>query len=160
MAKPCCKSCAQSSVAGKRKKYRSAGVGQISSIMNVGKSSRSKMLISAAKLAGGIAAGQLIKKATEKIFTSSGNPEYISGGAQILGGIILAGLSKNTGELGLGMAASGMSDIVKKVVNIQGPPNGIGLLPFSGAGSTTLPGVAGEYTYGSGTGNGGMMIVG
>jgi len=140
---------------GKRRKHRSAGVGQIFKIMKGG-SSRSKLLIQAAKIGGGIAAGQLVKKAAEKVMPSSKDNKYLTGGAQILGGIVLAGLSKNTTEIGLGMAASGVADIVSQVTGM-GSLNGIGLLPYSGSGSMTLPGVAGDYSYSPG---GGMMVVG
>ena len=147
----CCKSCAQ--VAGKRK--RSAGLGQIFSTMKGGKS-RSKLLISAAKVAGGIAAGQLVKKMTATMMKDSENPEYVSSGIQIIGGIVLAGLGGNTQELALGMAASGMADIVKKVANI-GSIGGVGMIPYSGSGSSTVPGVAGPgYGYGP---SGGIMVV-
>lgn len=146
----CCKSCAQ--VAGKRKK--SAGLGQIFNTMKGGKS-RSKLLISAAKVAGGIAAGQLIKKATADMLKDAKKPVYISSGIQIIGGIVLGSLGGNTQELALGMAASGMADIVKEVANI-GSIRGVGMLPYSGAGSTTIPGVAGSYGYGP---SGGIMVV-
>lgn len=149
----CCKSCAQSAVAGKRK--RASGLGQIFSTMKGGKS-RSKMLISAAKVAGGIAAGQLVKKMTAKMMKDSENPEYVSSGIQIVGGIVLASLGANTQELALGMAASGMADIVKKVANI-GSIGGVGMIPYSGSGSSTVPGVAGPgYGYGP---SGGIMVV-
>ena len=150
----CCKSCAQSSVAGYRRK-RKSGLGQILGNMKGGKS-RSKMLISAAKVAGGIAAGQLVKKMTAKMMKDSENPEYVSSGIQIVGGIVLASLGANTQELALGMAASGMADIVKKVANIGGI-GGVGMIPYSGSGSMTLPGVAGPgYGYGP---SGGIMVV-
>ena len=120
-----------------------------------GGKSRSKLLISAAKVAGGIAAGQLVKKVTAQVMKDSPNPEYISGGIQIVGGIVLAGLGGNTQELAIGMAASGMADIVKKVAKLEGI-RGVGMLPYSGAGSTTIPGVAGSYGYGP---SGGIMVV-
>lgn len=116
----CCKSCARVAGKGKRKKSRSAGVGQIFKTMKGG-SSRSKLLIQAAKIGGGIAAGQLVKKLAQKVVPSATDNSYLTGGAQILGGIVLAGLSKNTTEIGLGMAASGVADIVAKVANIAGP---------------------------------------
>lgn len=156
----CCKSCARVAGKGKRKKSRSAGVGQIFKTMKGG-SSRSKMLIQAAKIGGGIAAGQLVKKLAQKVMPSATDNSYLTGGAQILGGIVLAGMSKNTTEIGLGMAASGVADIVAKVANIAGPGagygSGLGLLPYGGAGSTMLPGVSGDYSYNPGSG---IMAVG
>lgn len=157
----CCKSCARVAGKGKRKKSRSAGVGQIFKTMKGG-SSRSKLLIQAAKIGGGIAAGQLVKKLAQKVMGDSAKDNsYLTGGAQILGGIVLAGLSKNTTEIGLGMAASGVSDIVTKVANIAGPGagygSGLGLLPYGGAGSTMLPGVSGDYSYSP---SGGILAVG
>lgn len=154
MAKPCCKSCALSSVAGKKKKkYRSAGVGKIS-IMKGGKS-RSQLIITAAKIGGGFVAGQVL----ENFGPLKGN-KYLSAGAKIVGGIVLAGMSSQAKEIALGLAASGVVDIAQQFTGSAAAANGIGILPFSGTGSTALPGVAGEYTYGSGTGNGGMMVVG
>lgn len=156
----CCKSCARVAGKGKRKKSRSAGVGQIFKTMKGG-SSRSKLLIQAAKIGGGIAAGQLVKKLAQKVVPSATDNSYLTGGAQILGGIVLAGLSKNTTEIGLGMAASGVADIVAKVANIAGPGagygSGLGLLPYGGAGSTMLPGVSGDYSYSPSSG---IMAVG
>lgn len=152
----CCKDCARVAGKGKRKsKHRSAGVGKIFKTMKGG-SSRSKLLIQAAKLGGGIAAGQLVKKLVEKVMPSAADNGYLTGGAQILGGIVLAGMSRNTTEIGLGMAASGVAGIVSKVASIGGPGadygSGLGLLPYSGGGSTQLPGVSGDYTYNPGSG--------
>lgn len=148
----CCKSCARVAGKGKYKKSRSAGVGQIFKTMKGG-SSRSKLLIQAVKTGGGIAAGQLVKTVVSKVMPSATDNKYLTGGAQILGGIVLAGMSKATTEIGLGMAASGVADIVSGITNM----NGIGSLPYGGSGSTMLPGVAGDYSYSP---SGGMMVVG
>lgn len=145
----CCKTCARVAGKGKRKRYRSAGLGQISSIMKGGKS-RSQLIITAAKIGGGFVAGQII----ENFGPLKGN-KYLSAGAKIVGGIVLAGMSNQTKEIALGLAASGVVDIAQQFTGSAA--NGIGLLPYGGAGSTMLPGVAGEYSYSPG---GGMMVVG
>ena len=147
----CCKSCAQVAGKGKRKKYRSAGMGQISSIMKGGKS-RSQMIITAAKIGGGFVAGQVI----ENFGPLKGN-KYLSAGAKIVGGIVLAGMSTQTKEIALGLAASGVVDIVQQFTGAAAATSGLGLLPYGGSGSSMLPGVAGDYSYSP---SGGMMVVG
>jgi hypothetical protein len=148
----CCKSCAQVAGKGKYKKSRSAGVGKIFKTMKGGKS-RSQLIITAAKIGGGFMAGQII----ENIGPLKGN-KYLSAGAKIVGGIILAGMSKSTQDLAIGLAASGVVDIAQQVTGGAGAAtNGIGLLPYGGSGSSMLPGVAGDYSYSP---SGGMMVVG
>lgn len=146
----CCKSCARVAGKGKRKRSRSAGVGQIFKTMKGGKS-RSQLIITAAKIGGGFMAGQII----ENIGPLKGN-KYLSAGAKIVGGIILAGMSKSTQDLAIGLAASGVVDIAQQVTG-GAAANGIGLLPYGGSGSSMLPGVAGDYSYSP---SGGMMVVG
>lgn len=146
----CCKSCARVAGKGKYKKSRSAGVGQISSIMKGGKS-RSQLIITAAKIGGGFVAGQVL----ENFGPLKGN-KYLSAGAKIVGGIVLAGMSNQAKEIALGLAASGVVDIAQQFTGAAAA-NGIGLLPYGGSGSTMLPGVAGDYSYSP---SGGMMVVG
>lgn len=148
----CCKSCAKASVAGKSKKYRAARVGKISKTMMKGGKSRSQMVFTAAKIGGGFVAGQII----ENIGPLKGN-KYLSAGAKIVGGIVLAGMNKQFQEVALGLAASGIVDLTQQFTQGATAANGIGLLPYSGSGSTTLPGVAGDYSYSP---SGGMMVVG
>lgn len=116
-----------------------------------GGKSRSQLIITAAKIGGGFMAGQII----ENIGPLKGN-KYLSAGAKIVGGIILAGMSKSTQDLAIGLAASGVVDIAQQVTG-GAAANGIGLLPYGGSGSTMLPGVAGDYSYSP---SGGMMVVG
>jgi hypothetical protein len=141
-------------VAGKgkgKRKYRSASVGKISSIMKGGKS-RSQLIITAAKIGGGFMAGQII----ENIGPLKGN-KYLSAGAKIVGGIVLAGMSASTREVAIGLAASGVVDIAQQITGGVSAANGIGLLPYGGAGSSMLPGVAGDYSYSPSSG---IMAVG
>jgi hypothetical protein len=140
----CCKSCAKASV--------TARVGKISKTMMKGGKSRSQMVFTAAKIGGGFVAGQII----ENIGPLKGN-KYLSAGAKIVGGIVLAGMNKQFQEVALGLAASGIVDITQQFTQGAAAANGIGLLPYSGSGSTTLPGVAGDYSYSP---SGGMMVVG
>jgi hypothetical protein len=143
----CCKSCEKSSLAAKR-----SGLGKISKKMKgAGKQSRSQLVISAAKVGGGFVAGRIVKN----IGPLKGN-NYLAAGAQIVGGVVLASMSKSTKEIALGMIASGIVDLTSQFTG-GAAANGLGLLPYSGAGSTNLPGVAGEYHYQP---NGGMMTVG
>ncbi len=144
----CCKACAQ--VAGRRRKHRSAGVGQIFKTMKRG-SSRSKLIVTAAKIGGGFVAGQVLEN-----FGPLKQNKYLSAGAKIVGGIVLAGMSKSTQEIALGLAASGIVDLTQQFTS-GASTNGLGLIPYSGAGSSTIPGVAGDYGYSP---NGGMMVVG
>ena len=109
------------------------------------------MIITAAKIGGGFVAGQVI----ENFGPLKGN-KYLSAGAKIIGGVVLAGMSNQTKEIALGLAASGVVDIVQQFTGAAAT-NGIGLLPYGGSGSTMLPGVAGDYSYSP---SGGMTVVG
>lgn len=145
----CCKACAQ--VAGRRRKHRSAGVGQIFKTMKRG-SSRSKLIVTAAKIGGGFVAGQVLEN-----FGPLKDNKFLSAGAKIVGGIVLAGMSKSTQEIALGLAASGIVDLTQQFTKSSASGMGLGLIPYSGAGSSTVPGVAGDYGYSP---NSGMMVVG
>ncbi len=146
----CCKSCARVAGKGKRKN-RSAGVGQIFKTMKGGKS-RSQLVIQAAKIGGGFMLGQIV----EQIGPLKNN-KYLSAGAKVVGGIILAGMSNSTKEVAIGLAASGVVDIAQQITGGAASATGLGLLPYGGSGSSMLPGVAGDYTYNPGSG---IMAVG
>ena len=79
-----------------------------------------------------------------------------------LGAAVPLGMAATAGAADAGPVVAAASDLKFVLDDIAqqftgSAANGIGLLPYGGAGSTMLPGVAGEYSYSP---NGGMMVVG
>jgi hypothetical protein len=118
-------------------KNKKSGIGMARRKINV-----AQVATSAAKAGAGFIGGKLL---TANVGYLRANP-LIGSGAQILAGALVASQSKNFQEVGIGMAANGMLELL--VSNVPDVANqlgisGIGQIAAPASGSIMFPGVAG-----------------